>query len=195
MNFKNQINHIKAKVVERQNLLKILSYDQHWKLNSEILVKMYKCLVRSIIEYSSIFITSISKSFIKKLESIQNESLRIIFRKSFYHDKISAEELRTLAKVPTIECRLIELKERYLKNAIYNENPLITQLVTEYHDFRNRNLKPKGLAESNELILELINKHNSEILSKGESIQTIICKTDIDIKKYAKSVNMPCDNE
>ena len=51
----NQINHIKAKVVERQNLLKILSYDQHWKLNSEILVKMYKCLVRSIIEYSSIF--------------------------------------------------------------------------------------------------------------------------------------------
>jgi hypothetical protein len=51
-----------------------------WKLDDYILVKVYKTLVRSIIEYSSIIITSISDSFIKKLEAIQNNSLRAIFQ-------------------------------------------------------------------------------------------------------------------
>ena len=70
LNFKNQISQIKSKVSDRVNLLKMLSFDKKMRLNEEILIKIYKCLVRSIIDYSCIFINSLSRKNLQELEII-----------------------------------------------------------------------------------------------------------------------------
>ena len=80
MNFETQIQNIKNKASERISILKILSFDKFWCLNKNLLVKLNKSLIRSVLEYSSILIGSISPSFIKKLDAVQNNSLRAIFQ-------------------------------------------------------------------------------------------------------------------
>ncbi len=95
-----------------------------------------------------------------------------------------------MADVTIIEDRLIELKERYLTKAVESENPMIVQVANEYHDFRNRTLKPGEISGGNDLILSLINQHNQEVLSTVEEKPTILCQTNSLIKQM-KSSKMP----
>ena len=62
--------------------MKIISLDPLRKVQESTLIQLYKSLIRSVIEYSSFLIDCISKSLIKILEAIQNNILRIIFKKN-----------------------------------------------------------------------------------------------------------------
>jgi hypothetical protein len=109
------------KVTDRLNLLKILSYDRNMRLDTKLLVKMYKTLARSVLDYASILISSSSNETYGAFEVIQNDSLRIIFKKSS-PDKISVEELREMAKIESIKDRHIRLLDRYSENALVTHN-------------------------------------------------------------------------
>ena len=84
---------IRDKITDRQNLLKILSYDKNWRLSEEILIKMYKTLVRSVLDYACVTSVAASNVVLKDFEVAQNDALRIIFKKSLL-DKVKVEELR-----------------------------------------------------------------------------------------------------
>ena len=99
-----------------------------------MLLNIYKSLIRSILDYSSFIIDSISQSFIKKLEAIQNNVLRIIFQTKW--DELSTNELRENANIIRIEDRLKTLNKRYLKKALLNNNPLIKELIDGFLMFR-----------------------------------------------------------
>ena len=103
LNFGAQINYIKTKVADRICILNTLSYDKNWRISQRILINIYKSLVRSILDYSNFMISSLSKSYAKALEAIQNNCLRTILHKEW--DECPVEELREKAKVEPISER------------------------------------------------------------------------------------------
>ncbi len=173
LNFEAQINHIRNKTSDRISILKILSFDKFWCLSKILLIKLYKSLVRSVIEYSSTLVDSISPSFLKKLEAIQNNSLRAIFQIK-WEEKILIEELWRKANVESIKERLNKLNEKYIEKALYS-NPFINQMIEEYLDFRNRGkIDPNKALGDQQMILE-INMHNIEQENQPKSHETLLC--------------------
>ena len=152
LNFSAQINNIKSKLMDRTNIMKIISFDPLWKVQEDTMVQLYKSLIRSVIEYSSFLIDSISKSYIKTLEAVQNNILRIIYKKKW--DELSTDELRDRAKVSTIESRLKTLNENYFSTAITTENPLISNLIDHFLEFQVNNKNPESKCKT---ILNSIN--------------------------------------
>ena len=62
--------------------------------------------------------------------------MRIIFKKE--PDEISVENLHKLANIALIKDRAIELRDKYLNNCHKNNNPMITNLVSEYEKFKSK---------------------------------------------------------
>ena len=116
--------------------MKIVSLDPLWKIKESTMIQLYKSLIRSVLEYSSFLIDSISKSYIKMLEAIQNNILRIILKKKW--DEMTTDELRDRAKLSTIESRLKTLSNKYYSQAIATENPLINILIEDFIEFREK---------------------------------------------------------
>lgn len=81
LNFVANGQAIKKKIGDRLNLLKILSYDKTWRLSESILVKVYKSLVLSVLDYASITSGCLNEKTKSEFESFQNSALRIIFKK------------------------------------------------------------------------------------------------------------------
>ena len=83
-------------------------------------------MIRSVIDYSSFLINFISKVFVEKLEAIQNNTLRAIFKVKW--DEMKTDDLWTKAYNEKIEDLLKKLNNRYFLSAILNYNPLISSL-------------------------------------------------------------------
>ena len=96
LNFKNQVDYLVEKCANRLNLIKILS-SKKFKLTTQTMVKIYTALIRSVLEYSSIMITRLSKRNYKRLQAIQNAALRAIF-KIPYMTNSNTIEIITLIK-------------------------------------------------------------------------------------------------
>ena len=116
LSFENHIENIKSKVNDRISLLKIFFYDRMLRLNNKLLIRLYKCLVRLVIEYAIMITPNLRRPLMKQLETIQNNCLRIIFKVS-RADRLTNESLRKQAKIPKIEDRMKELLERYFERA------------------------------------------------------------------------------
>ena len=126
--FKNQIKYLRKSCINRLNIIKVLS-QKSWQINSGSLIILYKSLIRSLVDYSLFLYPIISKTNQKKLQSIQNNALRIIFRKKYDYD---AKILHELANIESIETRSNQLIRNYISNAFNNNNPLFRDLVNEY---------------------------------------------------------------
>jgi hypothetical protein len=131
MKFNTHIEKIKRKIVDRMNLLKILSFDKHWRLSVDILIKMYKVLVRSVIDYANVIAPVVSVSVMEDLEVLQNNALRIILKKRLL-DKVPIIKLREMANVGSIKDRLNRLLNNYYDQILLSNNPLIMECFEEY---------------------------------------------------------------
>jgi len=116
------------------NVVKILS-SRSWRLSSETQVNIYKSLVRSIIEYSSIIIENAARSNFQKLNVIQNNAIRAIFKQP---QRSHQETLLDLANLPSISQRFQDLNNNYLTKCIQLENPLVMDLIQDFLTFNNR---------------------------------------------------------
>ncbi len=130
------------------------------RLNEETLVQVYKILVRSVIDYSSLLATSMSNTNLRELETIQNKCLRIIYKVNPL-DHITNESLREKAKSGTIKQRLTALANTYKAKAIITENPLIDSLIKNYGAFKNRHLINPNVADTDEFRRQ-IQDYNTE---------------------------------
>ena len=183
LNFEANVQAIKKKLGDRFNLLKILSYDKTWKLTDGLLIKMYKSLIRSVIDYASITTGSVSLKIKNDLEVLQNNALRIIFKKGLL-DKISNEELRTRAGLVTVKERHHKLMLDYYEKAIVTENPLIKKVFDNFKKFKTRNYLKESLAvdESGRIrneTLDLIKKHNVLCDKKKEMYPTTLDNANV----------------
>jgi len=80
LTFNNHTKDIKKRCINRLNIIKILS-NKRWKLNATTLKSIYLSLIRSVIDYSSLIMTFLSKSLTKTIQATQNTALRCIFTK------------------------------------------------------------------------------------------------------------------
>ena len=126
-------------------------------MNQVTLVKMYKCLVRSVIDYASITSGALNKKARDDLETLQNNSLRFILKKRLL-DKVSIIELRRMAEVETIEKRHAHLMEDYFERALITGYPLLDKMFKNYINFKSREWIDENIAGNCTETLELIKK-------------------------------------
>jgi len=159
---------------------------------TKFLVNIYKVLIRSVTDYASVITVACSSKVIKDLEVLQNESLRIIFKKSLL-DHVSCEDLRSWADITTIAERHEELLTDYYEKVLIKKNPLITELFEKYRSFKLRNIISEDLAVNGNGIvdlvkLDLIRKTNISFLEK-ETHSTTLCGTKSFINIYSDRSN------
>ena len=79
----------KNKLVDRMNILKILSYDENWALKPHILVRIYKSFLRSVLDYASVTAIACNVDARRDSELLQNGQLEekkvFLKKKSFGH--------------------------------------------------------------------------------------------------------------
>ena len=119
------------------NLIKIISHTS-WKLSQKTLISVYRSLIGSVLDYKFFISTSISKTNENNLQIIQNKAVRCIYK--LYYDKIrntTVEILNNRSGLGSVSDRFEKLKLDYINQAQLNQNPLISQLISEYYRFRS----------------------------------------------------------
>lgn len=96
-----------------------------------MLVRLYKALVRSRIEYGAIIFYPLNNSLKSRLERIQNKAIRLALglRNSTPTNVTLAE-----AKVPPIELRVKFLSRNYITKACTNSKHLSLTIVEKFHE-------------------------------------------------------------
>ena len=132
LNFKAHTQNIESSCKNRLNVIKVLS-GKFWNLNKKVLLSIYKLIMRSLMEYSSIINNVANEKTIERLQVLQNHALRTILHKRREDGKSIIHEM---ANVPLIKNRFQELNERYFEKAELCENRLIKRLVEEYEGLK-----------------------------------------------------------
>ena len=187
LNFEKHLENVKTKVNDRINVLRVLSFDRNWSLNSKFLVNIYKVLVRSVMDYANVISSACDKKVIRAFEVLQNDALRVIFKKSKL-EHVSIEELRGWAELDSIEMRHEELLNDYYVKCMTTNNPLIKDLFNSYKNFKQRNFRDLSLVDGssglvNLMKLDQIRKNNFEALH-SEIYETSLCKARWVIKEF-----------
>ena len=103
------LQNLRTKCTKSLNLLKVVSH-RDWGGDSQTLLKLYRSLIRSKLDYGSVIYGSARKSYLQMLDPIQNLSLRLClgaFRTS------PIESLQVEANEPPLNIRRNRLAVQY----------------------------------------------------------------------------------
>ena len=121
LSFIPHIKYLKSKCQKDLNLLRVLSA-QNWGADRESKVRLYRAFVRSKIDYGCIVYGSARPSYLKSLEPIQNQALRIALNAFRTSPKSS---LCVEANEPPLHIRRLKLSLKYACKLHTNpQNPL-----------------------------------------------------------------------
>ena len=130
LTFEPHIKYLKARCQKSLNLLKVLSRTE-WGADRTTLLKLYRSLVRSKLDYGCIVYGSASKTALAKLDPVHNQGLRLslgAFRSS------PVESLSVEAHEPPLEIRRDKLALQYvLKLKANPENPAYDVVFNPKH--------------------------------------------------------------
>ena len=71
------IKYLKTKTTQAQQLLRVVAHTK-WRADRQTLLKLYRVLVHSQLDYGSFIYRSARKSYIEKLDPIYHEGLRLV---------------------------------------------------------------------------------------------------------------------
>jgi hypothetical protein len=131
LNILLKLNHyeiLRIRALKRLNIIKIFSH-KSWLLSKATLIKIYRALVGSIFDYSFFSVASVSDTSLKRIQSVQNRSIRCIYGLKW---DSPTTEIPLISGVIPIRSRFLELGSRYLAKCICFKNELTSVLVTEY---------------------------------------------------------------
>ena len=136
LTFEPHIKYLKARCQKSLNILKVLSRTE-WGADRTTLLKLYRSLVRSKLDYGCIVYGSASKTALAKLDPVHNQGLRLslgAFRSS------PVESLYVEAHEPPLEIRRDKLALQYvLKLKANPENPAFDVVFNPKHQELYRN--------------------------------------------------------
>ena len=140
-----QVLHLQKACNMRLNVIKILSH-KSWSINinRQALITIYKSLIRSVLDYSLFLFDVFPRTTQEKIQRIQNNALRIIFKKK---SNFSAINLHDLAKIDTIQTRARLLTKNYVSSCRLNRNPLYQELFSGFETYSKLNCRIKTLLE------------------------------------------------
>ena len=130
LSFKHHFEALNLKAQKRLNVLRVLSRSG---TEPNILVRLYKIYIRSIIEYGSLSFLAAPKQHAAKLDKIQNEALRICLRLPSY---IRTSLLHEYASIMTIQDRFHALSKNLLTKMI-THSPNVSKLIDNYNADEN----------------------------------------------------------
>jgi hypothetical protein len=141
---------------------------------------MYENIVRSVIDYAYVTSQAYNYDLKKDYEIIQNDALRIIFRKTIM-GKVSIDDLRNRAGVTSIEERHAQLMKRFYGRAIVSNIPLIMMMFEKYKRFRKISYLDQNVAlnehgEVDLYLLDFVRNQYKEISLKHETYSTSLCE-------------------
>jgi len=76
LNYKAHIDYLRKKCQNSLNLLKVVSR-MDWGADRTVMLRLYRALVRSKLDYACVIYSSARQSYLKKLIPIQNQALRL----------------------------------------------------------------------------------------------------------------------
>ena len=127
LSFKKHVLYIKKKCQNSLNLLKVLSHTD-WGSDTQTLLKLYRALVRSKLDYGSIVFRNAAAEDLKPLDVIHNQGLRLALG-AFKSSPI--ESLYVEANEMPLQERRLELAMKYgLKIKGNPQNPAHKSVLT-----------------------------------------------------------------
>ena len=146
LSFVPHLQNLRTKCNKAMNILKVVSH-RDWGGDSQTLLKLYRSLIRSKLDYGCIAYNSARISYLSMLEPIQNHALRLClgaFRTS------PVESLQVEANEPPLEFRRNKLSLQYLvklKSNASNPNSHIAfePQFSELYDQKQHLIQPFGL--------------------------------------------------
>ena len=143
------IRALKARCLKALDVLKVLAATE-WGADSTILLQLYRALVRAKLDYGSIVYGSARKSYIKLLDPVHHQGLRLslgVFRTS------PIQSLYVEAREPSLENR--RLKQSLQYTVKLKPNPLNPAHACVFHpeyqflyDSKPTSIRPLGLRVS-----------------------------------------------
>jgi ribonuclease HI len=76
LSFIPHIEYVKKKCQKALNLLRVVSH-REWGGDREVLLRLYRALVRSKLDYGAVVYSSARKSYLRRLDTIANQGLRL----------------------------------------------------------------------------------------------------------------------
>ena len=146
LSFIPHIKALKAKCLKALDILKVLS-SSDWGGNRTVLLNLYRSLIRSKLDYGSIVYGSARKSYLKSLDTIHHQGLRLAlgaFRTS------PVESLYAESNEPSLYIRREKLSLQYVTKLAANPRNSAHDCVfnPKYERFYNNKptaIKPLGL--------------------------------------------------
>jgi ribonuclease HI len=152
LNFIPHIKYLKDKCTKALNLLKVLS-NTDWGADRETLLKLYRSLIRSKLDYGCMVYGSARPSYIEQLDPIHNQALRLCLG-AFKTSPV--ESLYVEAQEPPLSYRRDKLALQYaLKLKSNPDNP--AHDIVFKHRYRHAFLrKPSAIPSFNMRIQRLL---------------------------------------
>jgi hypothetical protein len=118
LSFVPHLKHLRSKCLKALNLLRVVAH-RDWGADFKTLIKLYRCLIRSKLDYGSIVYGSARKSYTHMLDPIQNQALRLCLG-SFRTTPV--ESLQVEANEPSLTLRRNKLAVQYATKLQSNPN-------------------------------------------------------------------------
>jgi ribonuclease HI len=109
LNFTAHIRYLRDKCFKALNLLKVIGSTK-WGADQDTLLKLYRAFVRSKLDYGSFVYGSARESYIKSLEPVANQALRICLG-AYRTTPITS--LQVMANEPPLHIRRLQLALQY----------------------------------------------------------------------------------
>ena len=158
LSFIPHIKALKAKCLKALDILKVLSHSD-WGGDRTVLLNLYRTLIRSKLDYGSIVYGSARKSYLKSLDTIHHQGLRLAlgaFRTS------PVESLYAEANEPSLYVRREKLSLQYVTKLAANPlnsafSCVFNPRYERFYNNKPRAIKPLGLRISPALAQAKIN--------------------------------------
>ena len=146
LSFIPHITSLKSRCTKSLDLIKVLS-NTTWGADRKVLLRLYRALIRSKLDYGCIVYGSARPSYIKRLDTVHNQGLRLClgaFRTS------PVQSLYVEANEPPLGMRRTRLSLQYCVKLMSNEvNPAYSAVFQSdfvaTYEAKERAIKPLGL--------------------------------------------------
>ena len=122
-----QVRALITKAQPRLNLLKALSTTQG--NNIEMLLKLYKAIIRPIFEYAALVQVNAAKCHQLKMQRIQNAAIRSILKLPAY---IHTDILHDASGLPLLHEHMIQFGKNRLKSMMSN-SPIVQEVIDQFN--------------------------------------------------------------
>ena len=195
LNFKEHISYLRCRCQSALQLLRTVSR-LDWGADRETLLRLFRALVRSRLDYGSPIYGSARQSYLLKLKPVQNQGLRICLG-AFRTSPISS--LHAEAHEPPMEIRRLQLGLQFaIKAATDPDNPAHDSIFNKdlSHIYAAHPAKIKPMGYRIEEALSTICPDQSILLPRTISLSEPYWtlkqpETDLTMTQYSKKVENP----